>query len=178
MGIAFDLKQIEHKTLKPEEVIQYAYINIGPIWLGKLYSIPDLVKVFSNSRTELIECVVTKLSVWKEISRRSFVPYVDVNRWSKGIFSLKEFLSLPSTKDDTRFNRLQNNNEVKIVTAYHNLIKKRIIVDGFHRAVALENEIKGRKRKSIPPIRIWECYGNLVHTIFPFEFSHLMKSLS
>jgi hypothetical protein len=77
-----------------------------------------------------------------------------VNRWSKGIFSLKEFSSLLTTKDDTRFSHLENNDEVRIVTVHHNLIKKRIIVDGFHRAVALEDEIKGRKKKNIPHIRI------------------------
>jgi hypothetical protein len=65
-----------------------------------------------------------------------------------------------------------NRGNLSIVTAYHTEIKKRVIVDGFHRAVAVE--IESEKSKSIPEVTILECYGNLVHTIFPFEFCHLM----
>ena len=43
-----------------------------------------------------------------------------------------------------------------------------------HRAAVLETEIKNKERFAIPRVTIWECYGNLVHTIFPFEFSHVL----
>lgn len=73
-----------------------------------------------------------------------------------------------------RFNRLENEDNLKIISVYHTSINKRVIVDGFHRAAALETEIKNKERFAIPRVTIWECYGNLVHTIFPFEFSHLL----
>ena len=64
-----------------------------------------------------------------------------------------------------RFNRLENEDNLKIITAYHTSIKKRVIVDGFHRAAALETEIKNKERSAIPKVTIWECYDNFVHTI-------------
>ena len=89
---------------------------------------------------------------------------------------MKDFSLLNSTIRDPRFNHLESEDSIKIVTAYHPSIDKRIIMDGFHRATALEIEIKNMRREFIPKVTIWECYGGLVHTMFPFEFSHLLTS--
>jgi hypothetical protein len=76
--------------------------------------------------------------------------------------------------NDPKFNHLDIEDSIRIMTAYHPSIGKRIIVDGFHRAIALEIEIRDLKKNILPKVEIWECYGRLVHTIFPFEFSHLL----
>jgi hypothetical protein len=78
--------------------------------------------------------------------------------------------------NDPKFNHLDTEDSIRIMTAYHPSIGKRIIVDGFHSAIALEIEIRDLKKNILPKVEIWECYGSLVHTIFPFEFSHLLTS--
>jgi hypothetical protein len=174
---------VRFKPLEVEEFIDYAYVNIAPIWVGKvlrgvwinnLFEVPDLQEVFNSSNTKAREGITKDIVAWRKFSYSCFIPHGNVNDWSHGIYKLKDFLLLPSIIADTRFNRLESEDNLKIVTAYHSSIKKRIIVDGFHRAAALEAEVKNRQRIGFPKVTIWECYGKLVHTIFPFEFSHLL----
>jgi hypothetical protein len=47
---------------------------------------------------------------------------------------------------DPKFNHLNTEDSIKVVTAYHPSIGKRIIVDGFHRAVAIEIAIRDSKK--------------------------------
>lgn len=66
---------------------------------------------------------------------------------------------------DPKFNHLNTEDSIKVVTAYHPSIGKRIIVDVFLRAVALETAIRDSKRNNIPKVTVWECYERLV-TLF------------
>jgi hypothetical protein len=177
------IPQIQFRPLKTEDFIRYAANNIAPVWLGKVlrgiwigtvFQIPDIRAVFNSSNTKVREIIIKDIPTWKKFSSSSFIPYVEVNDWSHGIYKLEDFLLLDSTIVDARFNRLESEDALKIVTVYHTSIKKRVIVDGFHRASALELEIKNGKRNVFPTVIIWECYGRFVHTIFPFEFSHLL----
>jgi hypothetical protein len=55
---------------------------------------------------------------------------------------------------DPKFNHLNTEDSIKVVTAYHPSIGKRIIVDGSHRAVALEIAIRDSKRNNIPKVTV------------------------
>jgi hypothetical protein len=80
-------------------------------------------------------------------------------------FSLREYARLfPKELKDVP--------NAPILSAYHGLLDKRIIVDGFHRAVALQSEIDRKGR--IPKVRIIECYGSQIHSIFPCDFCNLL----
>ena len=70
-------------------------------------------------------------------------------------------------RDDMRFNRLENEDNLKIVTTYHTSIKKRVIVDGFHKAAALEAEIKNKERFAIPSQVHCLCYLHLYIKFHP-----------
>jgi hypothetical protein len=178
----YDTAQIRFNPLKVEEFIVYAS-NIAPIWVGKvlhgiwinrMFEFQDLQEIFKNSNTKARQCIISDIPSWDKFSDSCFLPPVKLEECSHGLYKLKDFLLSPSIRDDTRFNHLENEDNLMIITAYHTSIKKRVIVDGFHRAAALEAEIKNKERFAIPKVTISECYGNLVHTIFPFEFSHLL----
>ena len=59
-----------------------------------------------------------------------------------------------------------------ILSAYHTLLDKRIIVDACHRSVALQSEVD--RERPIPKVRIIECYGSQIHSIFPCDFCNLL----
>lgn len=169
-------KQFYFNCLKNEDFIQYALINVGTIWLRYLYNFEDLLTVFTISNTNTREVVINDMLTWKNFSHSCFVPHYTPNEWTRGIYKLTDFLLLTSTINDPKFNHLDSEDNIKIVTAYHSSIGKRVIMDGFHRAVALEIEMRDSRRDNIANVTVWECYGGLVHTIFPFEFSHLLTS--
>lgn len=58
-----------------------------------------------------------------------------------------------------------------IVTAYDTMKRKRLILDGIHRAAIMTNESKSRTR--LPRATVIECYGNKVNQLFPFDTIHL-----
>jgi hypothetical protein len=145
---------IQFNPLNVEEFIDHALVKIAPIWVGKvlqgawinnLFKVPDLQGIFINSKTKAREGIIKNITTWKKFSDSCFVPHSQVNDWSHGIYKLKDFLLLTSISEDTRFNCLESEDNLEIVTAYHTSIKKRVIVDGFHRATALETEIKNGK---------------------------------
>jgi len=163
--------------LNIKDFIQFAQGNVGTIWLGKLFQSADiLLTIFNASNTNTRKRIVDDVLVWKQFSHSCFAPNYNIAAWPNGLYKLTEFSLLLSTMSDPKFNHLKTEDSIKVVTAYHPSIGKRIIVDGFHRAVALEIAIRDSKRNNIPKVTVWECYGRLVHTIFPFEFSHLLTS--
>jgi hypothetical protein len=180
----YNMEQIRFNPLEIEQFIAYAS-NIAPIWVRKvlhgiwlndLFEFQGLREIFKSSNTKARECVIHDITCWKKFSNSCVVTHFKPEEWSRGLYTLEDFLLLPDVRDDTRFSRLGSEDNLKIITAYHTTIKKRVIVDGIHRATALETETRNKKRSTIPKVSIWECYGDLVHTIFPFEFSHLLTS--
>lgn len=169
-----DNEKFQFNCLKNGDFIQYALGSVGTIWLRYLYQFTDLLTVFTISNTNSREVVINDILTWKNFSHSCFVPHYTPNEWTRGLYKLTDFVLLTSTINDLTFNHLESKDNIKIVTAYHSSTGKRIIIDGFHRSVALEVEIRNFKIDNIPKVTIWECYGRLVHTIFPFEFSHLL----
>lgn len=87
-------------------------------------------------------------------------------------FTLKEYtlqsdLEVKNKAKET----LNKSRQLQITSAYQSAIKKRLIVDGVHRAVALQ--LKVYKHENIPEIRLLECYGTDVSKSFPYDFGHL-----
>jgi hypothetical protein len=64
--------------------------------------------------------------------------YCTPRQWLNGLPAFQEFVLRPSVRSDSKFNHVMNRGNLSIVTAYHTETKKRVIVDGFHRAVAVE----------------------------------------
>ncbi len=88
--------------------------------------VPDLQEVFNSSDTKAREGIIKDITTWKKFSDSCFIPHSEVNDWSHGIYKLKDSLLLTSIIADTRFNRLESEDNLKIVTAYHTPIKKRV----------------------------------------------------
>jgi len=61
---------------------------------------------------------------------------------------------------------------MRILSAFHTGIRKRLIVDGCHRAVALETELA--RSKTIPIVTVLECFGSSVEIVFYDDFSPAM----
>ena len=58
-----------------------------------------------------------------------------------------------------------------IITVFDSKKKKRLIIDGQHRASAIT--IACEKKDKIPKVRVLECYGKLVNLIFPCDVYQL-----
>jgi hypothetical protein len=63
-------------------------------------------------------------------------------------------------------------NDNVIVTVFDTAKKKRLIVDGWHRAAALTMACEDGI--NIPEVRIIECAGNQVNVIFPCDIHQLV----
>ena len=134
--------------LNIKDFIQFAQGNVGTIWLGKLFQSGDiLLTIFNASNTNTRKGIVDDVLVWKQFSHCCFAPNYNIAAWPNGLYKLTEFSLLLSTMSDPKFNHLNTEDSIKVVTVYHPSIGKRIIVDGFHRAVALEIAIKGFQEK-------------------------------
>lgn len=170
-------EQFHFTSLNIDDFIQFGLHNIMTIWLGRLFQSADiLLTIIHAINTNTRKGTVDDILVWKQFSHFCFTLNYNAADWPRGLYKLNEFSLLTSTMNDPKINHLDTQGSIRIATAYHPLISKRIIVDGFHRATALEIETRELKRNIIPNVEIWECYGRLVHTIFPFEFSYLLTS--
>jgi hypothetical protein len=58
-----------------------------------------------------------------------------------------------------------------IITIFNSKKKKRLIIDGQHRASAIT--ITCEKKDKIPKVRVMECYGKSVNLIFPCDIYQL-----
>jgi hypothetical protein len=167
------VEQIGWSEISHEEFINYSLSEIKVPWIGKVHwELNEIVRIFRSGNIQCRKGSLTSFSVWKDLSECCFVPHYNLDEWIKGVYRLKEFALLHTTLEDDTFNHLNDTANLAIVKGYHPIIKKRVIVDGVHRATAVE--IESKKSKAIPSIKILECYGELIHTIFPFEFSHLL----
>ena len=120
--------------------------------------------VFTDTKIRLIE--ISSIEEWREFSDSCYLPVYKGGDWStpnSENWSLKEYAKLNPTQ-------LTYPNEVLILSAFHNLLKRRIIIDGAHRAVALESNLT----KEFGAARIIECYGSQLHSIFPCDFNNMI----
>lgn len=125
---------------------------------------------FYETDTKCMRYKIQDGEEWNEFAVSSYLP------WYKYHFSN------PKAKNyNVRKYAIQNPLKLKrrdniiIMTAYHTLLNKRLIIDGCHRAVALDTlHIKTEDELWMPKIEIWECYGSQLHAIFPMDFQHFV----
>ncbi|HEV2225389.1 MAG TPA: hypothetical protein VGR56_01135 [Nitrososphaerales archaeon] len=121
---------------------------------------------------------------WDSFSKTCYVVrYKDGLDWrapNAKNYSLQE-LTLDSRGDPTFVREVdpltfepKDFNDDVIVTVFHAGNKRRLIVDGIHRAVILTNE--SLSRTAYPSARIVECPGEKVDRLFPSDFTHILTS--
>src|ERR1700730_15859704 len=95
------------------------------------------LKGFVFTDTRIREAEISSIDEWGEFSESCFLPVYQQGDWStpnNENWNPQEYAKLnPST--------LTYSNEILILSAFHTLLKKRIIIDGAHRAVALESNL-------------------------------------
>ena len=163
------------------------------IWLGRptkfiVAGIPivtelsndDLIALFRVSGLETKSYLISSYGDWEEFSKSCHtIWYKDGKDWKDRDaqnYNLHELVH--EREKDPKFIRhvdpatgVSEFDSDIIVTAYDPEIRKRLIVDGIHRAVILTNETKQRTR--IPRAMIYECQGRAVDRIFPCDFPYL-----
>lgn len=124
------------------------------------------LKGFVFTDTRIREVAITNIEDWREFSESCYLPVYKQGDWSTPNaenWGLQEYAKAnPST--------LSYPNEIMILSAYHTLLKKRIIIDGAHRAVALESNLG----ENFAEARIVECFGSQLHSIFPCDFNNMV----
>jgi hypothetical protein len=131
----------------------------------------EFCKSCFGSDIKVRECSILSIEDWNEFSAECFLPW-----YKQGItpsdsraenYSLREYaLKYPCSLDP--------NQEMRILSAYHSSLGLRLLVDGCHRAVALQSEVN--KGKNIPPVTVIECYGTQMERVFPCDFDSLLKT--
>jgi hypothetical protein len=118
-----------------------------------------------------IECSRYKLKKkrdWDRFARLSYLPWYKGKHFSEPNaknWSVREYALLYPIK-------LRRKKNIIIMTAYHPLLHKNLIIDGCHRAVAIDSLLL--EEKPIPEVEIWECRGEQLHAIFPMDFQHFV----
>jgi hypothetical protein len=124
---------------------------------------------FNCTDTQVHQVDVESNSDWELFSENCLLPwYKNGREWSypnAENFSLREYAQLFPKE-------LKELPNTPILSAYHTLLNKRIIVDACHRSVAIQSAVD--KKGQIPTVRIIECYGSQIHSIFSCDFCNLV----
>lgn len=107
---------------------------------------------------------------WAEFATDCFLPwYKDGLDWrSPGCVN---YSLLGYAKAHTE--RLTTRDQILLVSAYHPPTGTRLILDGCHRAVAVQN--RSSRGLPIPEVRVLECFGVRVSEIFKTDFDPLLR---
>jgi hypothetical protein len=155
----------------------FSYFQDGSIiCYVERFSLNELVTLFSATGTQSKKISIGSCNEWKDfsdscysISCKNGKNWKDVDAKKE---SLKEWMirTNVSAKPEFQFNEKKFQDNV-IITTYDDGKQKRLIIDGLHRGAALTMACTNQNR--IPPVTIFECSGNLVTTIFPFDIIQL-----
>ena len=131
------------------------------------------IKDFLNTDTKFRGAVIESNEEWKEFSKSCFLPwYKNSPLWSSPNnenYSLQEYAKEYS--EDKLF-IIKEGEEMLMLSVYHVALGKRLLVDGCHRAVALE--IAVNKGTKIKPVSILECFGTQLHGVFYADFTNMI----
>jgi hypothetical protein len=186
-----DLFCMKWNDLSRLEFVQYTMYNTGVIWLGRTalvidshsrqigacFLIPpeDLISLFNVTDTKTRECIINRGVDWKNFSDSCYVLGCKDNKtWRDAEgkkLPLKEWADEKRHKQEFIRDRPFDNDI--IITVYDTDKQKRLIIDGIHRATILTNECENRHVELLSPMRVWECYGKQVITIFPCDIIQL-----
>lgn len=134
--------------------------EIGVIWL----------RCFHNTDTQTRRAIIRSKVQWTRFSQSCLLPwYKGGTDWSPP--SAENYSLQEKAKESP--SDLKKGQKMLIMTAYHSLIDRRIIVDGCKRAVALETAVN--RGGNIPEVTVLESYGTQIHSIFPCDFNNLVR---
>jgi len=114
---------------------------------------------------------------WKSTIENAFLPwYKDGKNWEDSTarnFTVYEYsLDVPSDMKYKVDTTLREVSEIKLISAYHTTLGKRLVVDGAHRSICLQ--LKINKGEPLPEVGVIECYGTNIVEMFEPDFRHLI----
>ena len=132
------------------------------------------LKGFSNTDTHSRETIINSNLQWRRLFNDSVLPWYYLGSSPRGDWSKPKSLNYKLVDYAFKHPKPLNRGveELLIITAYHSLLEKRLLVDGCKRAVALQTEVD--QGRDIPTVRVLECYGTQLHAIFPCDFCNLI----
>jgi hypothetical protein len=155
----------------------FSYFQFGNIiCYFERFSLNELVTLFNVTKTQCKKISINSCEEWIKFSESCYSTsckngknWTDIDAKKE---TLKEWITRAdvSTKPEFQFDETKFKDNI-IITIYDNRKQKRLIIDGIHRAVALT--IACMNQHSIPQVVIFECSGNQVMTIFPFDIIQL-----
>jgi hypothetical protein len=119
--------------------------------------------------TKTRECSILSNTDWNQFTLKCFLPMydgLDATDPAAENCSLREYASKYPVP-------LNPEKEMRILSAYDSSLDLRLIVDGIHRAIALQSQVDDGK--NIPPVTVLECYGTQMERIFPLDFAPLLR---
>lgn len=136
----------------------------------------DLVILFDVTETKTRKCTINQGTDWKRFSDSCYVQGCMGGKTWKDVDGKKMPLRTwaKEKRNDHEFIRNRAFDNDIIITAYDTDKRKRLIIDGIHRASILTNECENRNIE-FTPMKIYECYGKLVMTIFPCDIIQLRE---
>lgn len=126
--------------------------------------------VFANS-TRFRQARVTTKDSWDEFTNETYLCTYRVGAWNtpgaENLSFLEGYRIIP------RHPRRVPESGWRIITAFHTILRKRLIIDGMHRGFQTEKDF--RESGAAREIDIVECYGPEVNATFPYDFQPLIS---
>ncbi len=124
---------------------------------------------FFHTDTKSRGATIDSNEFWKEFSKDAYLPwYHPGGEWSDPA-NINWTLPEQAKQSPLSF---EQTDDLLVVSGYHELLGKRVIIDGCHRAVATETAVQ--KGAPIPPVKVLECYGTQIHAILFADFCNLV----
>ena len=128
-----------------------------------------MLKKFYDTDTQVRITTINSVSKWNEFAKTCILPWYNNSlSWSN-----PSAANLGLTTYALQHPAKLWNKEITLMAAFHTLLKTRLIVDGCHRAVAVETS--ANERQCVPNTEVIECYGSQLHAIFPCDFCNLIS---
>lgn len=124
---------------------------------------------FALTDTKTREATIDTNDKWKEFAKDAYlVWYYPGGEWSDP--ANKNWTLSEQAAQSPR--QLQQTSDLLVLSGYHTLLGKRVIIDGCKRSVSIETLVQNDK--PIPPVRVLEIYGTQIHVILPADFCNLV----
>lgn len=151
---------------------KYFAKKVRVMWIGEFgYDKTEIRELLDETETRVMRC---PLKDWDRFAKSIYLPRYDGGTWYSARatpLTLHEYCKKGSVMKNRTYNHLITEKQpVQIVIAHSDPFDVGVIIDGVHRACSIEL-MKPDKR---PKVEVIQIHGQLIHLLFPFDFSLIL----
>jgi hypothetical protein len=163
--------------LELSELIMKSKEKVIVAWIGRSLSKEDMLTLCNYLGVQSRQLKVGTREIWQqEIEKDCYVAHyhdgtgteVDCDNPSAVHFTLQEWGLIHGNDPEYK-----NKTGDVLISTFDTIRKKRVIVDGIHRAAVMSSEYSNSS--DFADRRIYEWYGPYVKQLFPFDFKQFYR---